>query len=209
MDIKEMYVFNEAVGGGAVFSLPELTTQVMSNLVLEATYEDMIAKGWLESPAAFTAEGIKIGKRLLDYKEGKSYVKIGTLTLSLLPDGTGILLRRGPAGDDYTFERVDMAGSVESLIETYPFLRNGVEPQTGAEPKEYTYEELQESHAFNPANSIYFSSVRQGENAQPEVLNALFFTAENKLFYYNRDEGLLYRKGAAEIQAMLRDRMVL
>jgi hypothetical protein len=210
MNIKEIYVLNTALDGKQIFYLPDFDKLHMSDLLLDDVKELMVEKGLLESASSLTMEGVKITKRMEDFKKAKKYIKLGPLVIGIKDKNEGVLLKYIPEYGDYSFERIDLAGGALNLIKSYSFLQEAVNYPESREPKRLTIEEVQNKYDLDIYNCIYLSTIElrnAKEAGEVRVTNEMIFTFERNLYLYDRDSELLLRKGHDEILILMEERM--
>jgi len=210
MNIKEIYVLNTALDGKQIVYLPDFSKLHMSVILINSVKEHLVYKGLLESVGAFTMEGVKIVKRMEDFKQAKKYIKLGALVIGLINENEGVLLKYIPGKEDYSFERIDMTNRVSNLTAAYPFLTELRPSQNPANPESLTLEEIQER--FHPGidNSIYLSTMDLNEDTAVNgggITNEIIFDFEGSIYLYDQDAGLLFSKGRDEILTLIKERM--
>jgi hypothetical protein len=208
MNINEIYVLNVAVGGGEIFSLPRVSKSPRSALLFDAAIEGLAAKGLMKNATCFTMDGLRIAKRILDYKKSKKHVKIGSMTIGIQENGTGVLLRRDVRTYEYDFVHLVMREQAQCLWDAYPTL-GGANAHEEAPPRSLTYAEVNEAFHTGIHNCVYLSTItRRGAHA-PDITNEMVFASDGQLYLYDRDEGRLYRRSGSAIKELIRERLAI
>lgn len=210
MNIKEIYVLNTALDGKQIFYLPDFSKLHLSNILIDDVKELMIEKGLLESASSLTMEGVKIAKRMEDFKNAKKYIKLGPLVIGIKDEHEGVLLKHIPEYEDYSFERIDLTDSALNITESYPFLHETDSSPADIEPEKLTLEEVQKRFNLDIENCVYLSTMNlEGakEVSEVNITNEMIFAFEGNLYLYDRGTGLLFRKGKNEILQLIQERM--
>lgn len=211
INIKELYILNSVLDKRNFFSMPSLESIKLPPLLAESVYASLIEKGILLDAESFTEEGVRLVKRMADYKDAKKYVKIGSLVMGLYKDEEGIALIQNPLHGVYDFKRVSTKLNMEEMAKRYPFLLMERE-KTDRQPQRITYNELREKYSFKLDNTIFLSTfdmVKARVDRKAATTNEVLFFNEDAHYRYDRDQQILYVSSAAEAQEILEERMVL
>lgn len=206
MNVKEIYILNLALGGNQIFSLPNFSDVKISNLLASAVIDSLIAKNILIDNETFSEKGLKIAKRIDDFKKSSKYVKFGSFIFGLLDNNSAVLLTRNFSGDKFDFRRIDMTDVVSKLAEEYPFIHSDDSEKIDSSSKNIAYDELISKYDLNVDNSIYLSTfIVEDSSTTDEII----FYNNNKIYLYDRKSNSLEQKNSSEIIDLLKERLVL
>lgn len=206
MNVREIYILNLALGGNQIFSLPNFSDVKISNLLASAVIDSLIAKNILIDNETFSEKGLKIAKRIDDFKKSSKYVKFGSFIFGLLDNNSAVLLTRNFSGDKFEFKRIDMINVVSKLTEEYPFLNNDDSNEINFSSENITYDELINKYNLNVDNSIFLSTfIVEDSSTTDEII----FYNNNKIYLYDRKNNILEQKNSLEIKNLLQERLVL
>lgn len=204
INVKEIYVLNLALGGNQIFSLPSFSDMKISNLLASAIVDSLIAKKILIDEETFSEEGLKLVKKIDDFKKSTKYIKFGSFIFGLSNNNTAVLLTRNFSGDKFSFERIDMTNSVSELLEEYPFLDLDDSENVDSYSENITYDDLISKYNLNVDNSIYLSTFIVTE---AKTTDEIIFYNNNKLYLYDRKNNLLEQKNCNQIKELLNERL--
>ncbi len=208
MNLREIYVLNLALDQKNIFMLPDFGELNMSNLLVDAVSEVLVRKGLLESENTFTSEGMKITKRILDYKKATKYVKLGSLVIGYCNRENGVVLKRYQQ-DDYAFERIDLKDQFHQLCIAYPFLqqKSGKSP-TSALPTQMqmTFSDVVQKYALTIDNCAYLSTFTVEKR---HCTNEIIFSQSENLYVYDRDSQYLKQTTTLALHKLLQERMAI
>jgi len=210
MNVKEIFVLNTALDSKQIFYLPDFEKLHMSNLLIDDVIQLLVEKGLLENAEELTMEGVKIVKRMEDFKNADKYVKLGNLVIGMKDAQEGVALKYIPTKEDYSFERIDLTKNVESIVEAFPFMKEAFNTPENDEPVNLTLEQLMRQYHLGVDNCIYISTMDIKDAKEVDdvtITNELIFANEGNLYLYDRETELLFKKGNDEILVLLGERM--
>lgn len=206
MNVKEIYILNLALGGSQIFSLPNFSEIKISNLLASAVIDSLIAKNILVDNETFSEKGLKIARRIDDFKKSSKYIKFGSFIFGLLDNNSAVLLTRNFSGDKFDFRRIDMTDVVSKLAEEYPFIHSDDSEKIDSSSKNIAYDELISKYDLNVDNSIYLSTFIVEDSV---TTDEIIFYNDNKIYLYDRKSNSLEQKNSSEIIDLLKERLVL
>ena len=206
MNIKEIYVLNRALDGKDIYPLPSFKDLNMSEILVTSVKDSLIEQGLLENHESFTMEGVRITKRISDYKKAKKYVRINDMVIGILDDDLGVLLQKSYLDESYIFELISISDSVGQLLKSHPFLQQSVKEQTNQE-REMEFDELSKAFVLRPSNM--FNVATQDNENKKNVTDELYFSSNDQLYIYDCEKKILYSKSQLEIQEALKERMAV
>lgn len=206
MNLKEIYFLNLALDSKQIFALPEFINIGMTNLITHAVIEKLVAQEILIDKDNFSKKGIKIVKRIYDFKKSKKYIKVGNLVFGLREDNSAVLLKHNLIVNDYSFERIDMKNCIPQFIDEYPFLNSSTLIIAKEKTEHITYEKVKNKYKLDIDNCLYISSyIVDGTIITDEMV----FYYDERLYLYNRRKEILEEKDGMQIRKLIVERMVV
>ena len=206
MTLKEIFVLNRALDGKDVYSLPPFKELHMSEVLSDAVKDSLIEHGLLESYDEFTMDGIRITKRILDFKNAPKYVHIDDMVIGLLDDNLGIMLQKDYFDETYNFTLIDVSDSTSQILKSYDFLREKY-PEQPLEEVQFDYDSLAENFEIEDTNSMRIVTLNSANKR--EKTDEIIFSSDNQLYLYDYAKKMLYSKNPNEITEVLRERMAV
>lgn len=206
MELTEVFIFNRALDGKDIYSLPSFDTLNMSEMLIGVLKDSLVKQGFLKNPNELTSEGARIVERISKFKNAKKYVRIDNMVMGIMSDGFCILLQKSYFDDDYDFFVIDISNGAEQLLESYDFLKRQYAEDLQKEI-EISYEELVKEFEIKAADSFEFVTIDnvQKKNKTDEIV----FSSRDRLYIYERTKKLLFSKTSVEIQKILNERMAV
>lgn len=204
MNIKEAYVLNLALDGKQILSLPNFDELKISNLLVNEILQTLIQKGYLADFNVFTDEGLRVVRKIQDYKKAKRYIKIGNLTIAPNDNQTGIMLEnRG--NTEFYFSKISLDNCYDQISSIYPFIE--LENNNTEELYEnISYEQLLDKYPLTIDNSIYISTLRIDAENNQTYTNEVVFHFEGDNYIFDRTNNVLSRQDKVAVQHLVNGR---
>lgn len=214
MNYNELYILNLALDGKDICGIDKFSQNPKTSIEIDYIKKQMIKKGYLEDLNTFADIGVTEVEKLKLYKNGKKYVTIFHLVLSLSEDGYGIMLEK-KGEDDFEFTFSNQKEIIPVLCSIYPhILGEQIEKNITIE-EEGKYEPFINKLDNISARDLLFQFKINGTSSfsiTTETLNKmvskeLYFASDDRVYCYDCLDTILYEKNKADILKQVKERL--
>jgi len=203
MTANEIYVLNRALDGRDIYSLPPLAGLGLSEVLITSVKDKLIQKNVLKDHDSFTDIGVVLTNRLLQFKNAKKHISIGTVKIGTTDDSEGTLLIYNPYLDAYKIETADLSTCVKQIISAYKFLENCNNENPVEAVWEMDINSVKDKYKFDSSNSFMLTT----HSAEKSDTKELFFKSNNALYIYDCVAEILKLKSRAGALEFLAERI--